>query len=122
MKLFMPKKRNVKLFFNDILEAISNILEYTKDFKNNQFDSDRKTRDAVLRNLEVIGEAAKNIPDNIKKIYAKVKWRAIAGMRDKLIHEYFGVSNQIVWETIKIDIPSLQLQINKILKDLDKEK
>ena len=72
MKLFMPKKRNVYLFFNDILEAISNILEYTQDFDDNQFNSDKKTRDAVLRNLEVIGEAAKNIPDNIKKKYPEV--------------------------------------------------
>jgi len=113
----MPKKRNLRLFFNDILEAISNIIEYTKDMDMNQFLSDKKTRDAVLRNLEVIGESAKNIPDSVKKKYIKVNWRAITGMRDKLIHEYFGVSNQIVWETIKTDIPTLELQVKKIIND-----
>ncbi|NHI94929.1 MAG: DUF86 domain-containing protein [Candidatus Lokiarchaeota archaeon] len=115
----MPKKRNIKLFLNDILEAISNILEYTKDIDDKQFSSDKKTRDAVLRNLEIIGEATKSIPDTFKKEYKDINWRGISGMRDKLIHEYFGVSNQIVWETIKNDIPTLKSQVEVIIKNLD---
>ena len=118
----MPKKRNIKLFFNDILEAISNILEYTKDIDKKQFNSDKKTRDAVLRNLEVIGEATKSIPDAFKKEHGDINWRGISGMRDKLIHEYFGVSNQIVWETIIKDIPTLKSQIENVIKEFDKYK
>jgi len=113
----MPKKRNINLFFADILEAINSIKEYTNDMGYEKFIQDKKTRDAVVRNLEIIGEAAKNIPDDIKEKYPEVNWKEMAGMRDKLIHEYFGVSNVIVWETIKNDIPMFESQIEKIIKD-----
>ncbi len=69
-----------------------------------------------MRNLEVIGEATKNIPDEIKETYPGINWKVIAGMRDKLIHEYFGVSNQIVWETIANDLPMFEYQIEKIME------
>jgi len=82
------------------------------------FLRDRKTQDAVIRNLEIIGEAAKNLPSNIKERYPKIPWRALSGMRDKLIHAYFGVSLSIVWETIKNDLPVLKQQVESILKDL----
>ena len=72
-----------------------------------------------MRNLEIIGEAAKNIPMKIKKEYSRINWRAISGMRDKLIHQYFGISTQIVWETPKSDIPLLESQIKLILKTSD---
>ncbi len=113
----MPKKRNINLFFEDILEAINSIKEYTRDMGYEKFIQDKKTRDAVVRNLEIIGEAAKNIPVDIKEKYPEVNWKEMAGMRDKLIHEYFGVSNVIVWETIKNDIPMFESQIKKIIKD-----
>jgi hypothetical protein len=74
------------------------------------FESDRKTRDAVVRNLEVIGEAAKNLPEEIRRQYPDVNWKVVAGMRDRLIHEYFGVSIRITWETIKKDLPRLSSQ------------
>ncbi|VVB90955.1 Uncharacterised protein [uncultured archaeon] len=110
----MPKKRNIKLFFVDILEAIQSIKEYTQNMDYGEFIKDKKTRDAVVRNLEIIGEATKNIPDEIKEMYPGINWKVIAGMRDKLIHEYFGVSNQIVWETITNDLPMFESQIEKI--------
>jgi uncharacterized protein with HEPN domain len=113
----MPKKRNINLFFEDILEATNSIKEYTHDMGYEKFIQDKKTRDAVVRNLEIIGEAAKNIPVDIKEKYPEVNWKEMAGMRDKLIHEYFGVSNVIVWETIKNDIPLFESQIEKIIKD-----
>ncbi len=112
----MPKKRNIKLFFMDILEAIQSIREYMADMDYGEFLKDKRTRDAVIRNLEIIGEAAKNIPDEIKEEYSEVNWKAIAGMRDKLAHEYFGVSNLIVWETIINDLPVFESQIKKISK------
>ncbi len=112
----MPKKRNIVLFFADIIDAINSIKEYTQDIGYEEFLRDKKTRDAVVRNLEIIGEAVKNIPEDIKEKYPEVNWKEMAGMRDKLIHEYFGVSNVIVWETIKNDIPMFESQIGKVIK------
>ncbi len=112
----MPKKRNIKLFFVDILEALQSIKEYTQNMDYGDFIKDKKTRDAVVRNLEIIGEATKNIPEEIKDKYPGINWKVIAGMRDKLIHEYFGVSNQIVWETIANDLPMFESQIEKIME------
>lgn len=113
----MSKSKNIKLFLVDILEAIGNIKEYSKNISYEEFAADKKTTDAVVRNLEIIGEAVKNIPDGIKAKHSEVNWKAVAGMRDKLIHEYFGVSNQIVWETIKNDLPLLEQQVKKILEE-----
>ena len=113
-------KRGINLFLNDIIEALEKIDTYTNDITYEQFLKDEKTRDAVLRNLEVIGEAAKNISSIIKEKYPSVNWKAVMGMRDKIIHEYFGVSFPIVWETIKNDLPSFKLKVKKIWDDLDK--
>lgn len=115
----MPKKRTVRLFLLDILEAIDKIKLYTRDLSYKEFMQDEKTKDAVVRNLEIIGEASKNIPVEIKEKHSRVNWRAMSGMRDKLSHQYFGVSTQIVWETLKIDIPLLESQIKLISKTSD---
>jgi len=85
-----------------------------------KFSADDKTLDAVLRNLEVIGEAVKNIPDEIKGKYPDVEWKSAAGMRDRLIHEYFGVSVRIVWETVANDLPAFRGSVEKVLKDVAK--
>lgn len=112
-------KRSQKLFLKDILESIERIESYTKGLSYNDFLNDRKTIDAVLRNLEVIGEAVKNLSEKLKKLYPEVNWKRIAGMRDRLIHGYFGVDIEIVWETIQSRLPELKKQIEKILKEID---
>ncbi len=113
-------KRNINLFISDILEAIDNIEAYTNAMTYEQFMEDKKTKDAVLRNLEVIGEAVKNIPDTVKDKYPAVNWRAATGMRDKLSHEYFGVSFPIVWDTIRNDLPVFKFEIKNAFKDLER--
>ncbi|MFX0097854.1 MAG: DUF86 domain-containing protein [Candidatus Hodarchaeota archaeon] len=113
----MSKKRNIMLFFTDMIEAIDNIMTYTLNMDYDEFMKDRKTKDAVVRNLEVIGEAVKNLPKETRKKYSEVNWKAVSGMRDKLIHEYFGVSYQIVWETIKTDLPLFASQIKIIMQN-----
>ena len=112
-------ERNILLFLNDIIEAIEKIERYTNNLDYEEFLEDDKTKDAVLRNLEIIGEAARSIPDDIKTKYSFVNWRAASGMRNKLIHEYFGVNFAIVWETIKHDLPSFKEGIENIIKDLN---
>ncbi len=109
-------KRDMRLFFQDIVEAIDNISEYVQNMDYDDFSQDKKTIDAIVRNLEIIGEAAKNISNETKAKYPDVNWRAMAGMRDKLIHEYFGVSTVIVWDTIQGDLPVLEGQIEKVLE------
>ena len=115
-------KRDQIFFLEDILEAIERIEEYTEDMDYKDFKNDRKTVDAVLRNLEVIGEAVKNLSEDIKKRYPEIEWRRIAGMRDRLIHGYFGVNLQIIWETIQKRIPELKAQISSILEEVKEDK
>lgn len=114
----MRKKRELKLFFADIIEAIRRIKSYTLDMTYDTFEKNDLVVDAVVRNFEIIGEAAKNIPLEMKKKHTSINWKAIAGMRDKLIHEYFGVSKKIVWATISDDLPDLELQIKEVLRNL----
>ena len=85
----------------------------------NDFIEDDKTSSAVLRKLEIIGEASKNIPDNIKKRYENLPWMDMARMRDKIIHSYFGVDYDIVWIVIKDKLPKIKIQIEDILRDLN---
>ena len=101
------KDYRIHVYLQDILTASSKILKYTKGFTFEQFRYDEKTIDAVLRNFGIIGEAAKMIPLEIQKKYPTLNWRAMAGMRDKLIHDYQNVILEIVWETIKSNIPQL---------------
>lgn len=111
-------QRDIKLFLTDIIEAIWKIDSYTDKITYHEFAKDERTKDAVLRNMEVIGEAVKNIPNNVKEGYPDIDWKGAAGMRDKLIHEYFGVSFSVVWETVKNDLPPLKKGIEKILNEM----
>ena len=110
----MPEQKNPRLFLDDIIESVDRIERYTKGISRDQFLKDIKTQDAVIRNLEIFGEAVKQLPESFTLQYPEVPWRLIAGMRDKLIHHYFGVSIDIVWETIQHDIPAIRPSLKKI--------
>lgn len=110
----MPKREEA-LYIQDILTAINNIEEYTKDLTFSDFDEDKKTIDAVVRNLEIIGEAAKNISKNIVQLHPEIPWEKMVSMRNKVIHEYFGVDTEILWETIHEDLPGLKKQIKELI-------
>ena len=112
------KKRNPLFFLEDIKLAVNKILKYTENMDFEEFGSDEKTIDAVERNFEIIGEAVKNLPEEIKNNYPNVPFKQIAGMRDKLIHDYFGVDYEIVYKTIKDKLPEFKSQIEKIIKEL----
>ena len=114
-------KRDINLFIQDILESIELIEDYTKGTNKEEFlnkDSNLQMKDAILRRLEIIGEAVKNIPEDFKNKYPNVSWKKIAGMRDILTHEYFGVILERVWKTAKDDLPKLKEKILKILKEI----
>ena len=113
------KKRDVRVFLEDILESIEKIEEYTTDINEEEFYENTFVQDAVIRRLEIIGEAVKNIPDDFRVKFPDIPWRQIAGMRDVLIHAYFGVNLRRVWKVIKEDIPELKLKILKILEDIN---
>lgn len=114
----MSKRSDFDLLL-DIQEAIKRILEYGQEMSSIKFMEDIKTQDAVVRNLEIIGEASKNISSDLKNKYHKIAWSDLAKVRDKLIHHYFGVNLDIVWDIIEESLPQLSRQVQEIL---DKEK
>lgn len=111
-------KKNPKIFLEHIEESIEEIENYTKNFSAKKFRGDIKTQDAVIRRIEIIGEAVKNLPSDFKRKNPQVEWQEIAGMRNKLIHEYFGVDIDLVWEVVKKDIPKLKKQIHGIIREI----
>lgn len=111
--------RPIKLYLNDIKEAISKIESYTRKMTFDEFKKDAKTIDAVVRNIEIIGEAAKHIPPEIRLKHVEIPWKEIIGTRSKVIHEYFGIDETILWKTVTEDLPQLKNQIEKILKMSD---
>ena len=110
-------KRELKLFLNDISENINLIENSTKNLTKKDFESNRTLVDATIRRLEIIGEAVKNLPKEFRSKHTHIEWSDIAGFRDIIIHAYFVVDIDKVWNVVKDDIPSLKKDIQKILKE-----
>ena len=114
----MSSRRRDRDDVADIQEAIQRILAYTQGMTWDVFLHDDRTQDAVVRNIEVIGEAAKNLSDTLRRRYPHLPWKDMAGARDRLIHHYFGINNEIVWQIVQEDLPALLPQIQGILDEL----
>lgn len=109
--------RDPRLYLDDILEAITQIREYTTSMDYETFALDRKTQDAVVRNLEIIGEAAGRLPGDIKQSETDIEWRKIVGLRNILAHEYFGISLPVVWDVVQNKLSPLEAVCRKLLDD-----
>ncbi|MFH1904070.1 MAG: DUF86 domain-containing protein [bacterium] len=107
-------KREDTAVVQDMKESIDRIVSYTSKMEYDDFLQDYKTQDAVIRNIEILGEAVKLLSDETKEKYPNVPWKDIAGTRDKLIHDYFGVNIDIVWDIAKNEIPSLSVYLKDI--------
>lgn len=102
-------------YLGDICEAMDRIVEYTAGLTRDQFMRDTKTQDAVVRNLEVVGEATKALPTDWRNRYPGIPWKGLAGVRDKMIHHYFGLNYDIIWTIVSEEIPTLLPQVREIL-------
>lgn len=109
-------KKDVNVFLGHILESIESIEAYVHGLEKDDFLNSEEKQDAVIRRIEIIGEATRNIPSSFRKQHAHIPWKDIAGMRDKLAHDYFGVSLNVAWEVVKNDLPKLKRDIKKLVE------
>ena len=115
----MKRFREYGDYVQDIYDAINEVELFIEGMVFKDFIQDKKTINAVIRSVEVIGEASKKIPERIRNTYPSIPWKKMSGMRDKLIHEYFGIDLEILWKVAKDNVPSLKPVIFKILEDLN---
>ncbi len=114
-------KRDYSLYLTDILNSITLIEDFIGNMRFKKFTEDKKTSSAAIYQIEIIGEAAKQIPRAKRTKYSEIPWKNMAGMRDRIIHFYFGVDYEIVWKVIKEDLPILKMQIAEMLQDFKGE-
>jgi len=114
------KTRDFRDYLQDILDAIGDIESFVGKMTYEEFIKDKKTLNAVVRSIEIIGEASKNIPEPIKAKYKELPWKQMAGMRDKLIHAYFGIDAETLWKAAKDNIPPLKTPIQRMIKEQEK--
>lgn len=112
-------KRDWRLFVEDILESIELIETYVEGMQFEDFQVDRKTIDAVVRNFEIIGEASRNVPEEIRNRYPDIDWKGMIGLRNRIAHEYFGLDVSIIWFIIKQELTLLKAKVEKVLKEKD---
>jgi len=110
--------RDYRLYLDDILESVDRITEYVADMDFPSFISDQKTIDAVVRNLEIIGEAAKNLPDDMKSTMSDIEWKKITGLRNILAHEYFGINKEIIWDIVQNKISVVKSACEQMIKEM----
>ena len=116
----MKEKRDIRLYIKDISDAVAKIDGYVLNFQDGrQLKADRKTYDAVMMNFIIIGEAVKKIYDQAENKYPNIEWRDIMAMRNILVHEYWGIDERVVWDTVKKDLPRLKEIVSRIEKGLD---
>jgi len=113
----MSESRDIRDYLNDMAEMLTDIQKFTYGISFEEFQYDRKTIYAVVRAFEVLGEAAKHIPDSTRQQYIDVPWATISSFRNKLIHEYFAINLEIVWDTIQHDVPELQALLTPVIKE-----
>lgn len=110
--------RDYRVFLDDILEAVRKVREYTEGLSYEQFSADQKTVHAVVWNLQIIGEATKNLPREIRSRYPDLPWRDMAGLRDVIVHQYFGIKLDVIWKIIRNDVPLLESRIRGVIEQM----
>lgn len=109
--------REYRFYLEDMRTSCEKVTQYTRPLTQAQFLSDQKTYDAVMRNFEIIGGAAKHIPNEVRSQHPEIDWRRVAAFRDVAIHEYFGIDVDVVWDIIQNKIPALDPQIRRLLSE-----
>ena len=112
-------KRDARLLLQDMLESLEKIERYTAGLTFERFAQDDRTVDAVVRNLEVIGEAARQIPSEVRERYPEVPWRRVIGLRNVVVHEYFAVDMEIVWTVVRQSLPELKEALRRMMAELE---